>query len=118
VEWISLGGDSVISENVRDEQRKFIKYNHLVANILAFHNIVSMTKAIDHLKAQGQQISDDVLAAVSPYQNFTYQPIRPVPTAFPAGTGTTAVRSETAASRNGCRRTGRPGCRSRTLRPE
>ncbi|MEO8224596.1 MAG: Tn3 family transposase, partial [Gammaproteobacteria bacterium] len=47
---------------------KFIKYNHLVANILAFHNIVSMTKAIDCLKAQGQQISDHVLAAVSPYQ--------------------------------------------------
>ena len=52
VQWISFGGDSVIAENVRDEQRKFIKYNHLVANILAFHNIVSMTKAIDCLKAQ------------------------------------------------------------------
>jgi TnpA family transposase len=68
VQWISFGGDNVIAENVRDEQRKFIKYNHLIANILAFHNIVSMTKAIDRLKAQGQQISDDVLAAVSPYQ--------------------------------------------------
>ena len=47
MQWISFGGYSVIAENVRDEQRKFIKYNHLVANILAFHNIVSMTKAID-----------------------------------------------------------------------
>jgi TnpA family transposase len=68
VQWISFGGDNVIAENVRDEQRKFIKYNHLVANILAFHNIVSMTKAIDRLKADGQEISDEVLAAVSPYQ--------------------------------------------------
>jgi hypothetical protein len=68
VQWISFGGDNVIAENVRDEQRKFIKYNHLVANILAFHNIVSMTKAIDRLKAEGQEISDEVLAAVSPYQ--------------------------------------------------
>jgi TnpA family transposase len=68
VQWISFGGDSVIAENVRDEQRKFIKYNHLVANILAFHNIVSMTKVIDRLKTQGQQISDEVLAAISPYQ--------------------------------------------------
>jgi hypothetical protein len=58
----------VIAENVRDEQRKFIKYNHLVANILTFHNIVSMTKAIDRLRAEGQEISDEVLAAVSPYQ--------------------------------------------------
>jgi len=63
-----VGGDNVIAENVRDEQRKFIKYNHLVANILAFHNIVSMTKAIDRLRAEGQEISDEVLAAVSPYQ--------------------------------------------------
>jgi hypothetical protein len=36
--------------------------------ILAFHNVVSMTKAIDRLKADGQEISDEVLAAVSPYQ--------------------------------------------------
>jgi hypothetical protein len=68
VQWISFGGDNVIAENVRDEQRKFIKYNHLVANILAFHNIVSMTKAIDRLRAEGQEISDEVLAAVSAYQ--------------------------------------------------
>lgn len=68
VQWISFGGDKVIAENVRDEQRKFIKYNHLVANILAFHNIVSMTKAIDRLKTDGQQILDEMLAAVSPYQ--------------------------------------------------
>ena len=68
VQWISFGGDDVIAENIRDEQRKFIKYNHLVANILAFHNIVAMTKAIDRLKAQGQEVSDEVLAALSPYQ--------------------------------------------------
>ncbi len=42
-----LMGDNVMAENVPDEQRKFIKYNLLVANTLAFHNIVSMTKAID-----------------------------------------------------------------------
>jgi TnpA family transposase len=27
VQWVSFGGDSVIAENTRDEQRKFIKYN-------------------------------------------------------------------------------------------
>jgi hypothetical protein len=40
----------------------------LVANILAFHNIASMIKAIDRLRAEGQEIPDEVLAAVSPYQ--------------------------------------------------
>jgi hypothetical protein len=32
------------------------------------HNIDSTTKAIDRLRAEGQTISDEVLAAVSPYQ--------------------------------------------------
>ncbi len=63
-----LMGDNVMAENVPDEQRKFIKCNLLVANTLAFHNIVSMTKAIDRLKAEGQEISNEVLAAFSPYQ--------------------------------------------------
>jgi len=36
----------VIAENVRDEQRKFIKY--LVANLLSFHTLVTMTKALQH----------------------------------------------------------------------
>jgi len=44
VQWVSFGGDSVIAENVRDEQRKFIKYNHLEANLLVFHNLVTMTR--------------------------------------------------------------------------
>ena len=68
VQWISFGGDNVIAENIRDEQRKFIKYNHLVANVLAFHNMVSMTKAVDSLKADGREIPHEVLAAITPYQ--------------------------------------------------
>jgi hypothetical protein len=65
---VSFGGDSVIAENVRDEQRKFIKYNHLVANLLVFHNLVGMTRALRQLEADGQQISDQILAVLSPYQ--------------------------------------------------
>ena len=29
VQWVCFGGQGVITENVCDEQRKFIKYNHL-----------------------------------------------------------------------------------------
>jgi len=67
VQWVSFGGDSVIAENVRDEQRKFIKYNHLVANLLTFHNLVNMTRALQRLEAEGHTIPDDVLARFSPY---------------------------------------------------
>jgi hypothetical protein len=68
VQWVSFGGDSVIAENVRDEQRKFIKYNHLVANLLVFHNLVTMTRALGRMENEGHPISDDVLAVLSPFQ--------------------------------------------------
>jgi TnpA family transposase len=68
VQWVSFGGDSVIAENTRDEQRKFIKYNHLVANLLVFHNIVTLSRALDRLQADGLEASDQALAALTPYQ--------------------------------------------------
>jgi len=69
VRWVSFGGDGVIAENVRDEQRKFIKYNHLVANLLIFHNLVSMTRAMRKREADGYPVSDEMAAAFSPYSN-------------------------------------------------
>ena len=37
----------------RDEQRKMIKYNHLVANLLVFHTAVGMTRALENMAADG-----------------------------------------------------------------
>ena len=68
VQWISFGGDSVIAENTRDEQRKFIKYNHLVANLLVFHNLVTLSSALERLQQDGLKASDEALAALTPYQ--------------------------------------------------
>jgi TnpA family transposase len=68
VQWVSFGGDSVIAENTRDEQRKFIKYNHLVANLLVFHNIVTLSRALDRLQADGLKASAQAMAALTPYQ--------------------------------------------------
>jgi hypothetical protein len=67
VQWVSFGGDSVIAENVRDEQRKFIKYNHLVANLLVFYNMVSMTRAMQKMATDGHLVSDELAASLSPY---------------------------------------------------
>ena len=66
--WVSFGGDSVIAENTRDEQRKFIKYNHLVANLLVFHNIVTLSRALNRLQSDDLKASDQALAALTPYQ--------------------------------------------------
>jgi len=57
-----------VAEGVRDEQRKLIKYNHLAANLLIFHTLVSMTRGLENLTAEGVIFTDAALAGLSPYQ--------------------------------------------------
>ena len=56
-----------IAENDRGEQRKLIKYNHLLANCLIFHNVCTMTRALYKLRAEGLPIEPETVAALSPY---------------------------------------------------
>lgn len=65
--WLSFGGEGVISYNDREEQRKIIKYNHLVANCVIFYNVYHMSMALQHLIMDGYKIDDNVLKALSPY---------------------------------------------------
>ena len=66
--WLSFGGDMVgIPSNNRDEMRKRIKYNHLVANCLILHNVVSLTRILHQLHQEGHQFEPDVVASLSPY---------------------------------------------------
>jgi TnpA family transposase len=67
LKWTFFGGEGVITENSRDEQRKTIKYNHLVANCLIFHNLCSLTRLVQHLEQRGETVSEDAIAAISPY---------------------------------------------------
>ena len=55
------------AEGIRDEQRKFIKYNHLVANLLIFHNVVTMSNALKRLVAEGYELDANLIACSSPY---------------------------------------------------
>jgi TnpA family transposase len=48
-QWAFFAGGGVIAENLRDEQRKIIKYNHLVTNLLIYHNVVNMSRALARL---------------------------------------------------------------------
>ena len=52
----------------RDEQRKMIKYNHLVANLLVFHTAVGMTRALENMAADGfaDAISPEALTSKRP----------------------------------------------------
>ncbi len=65
--WLSFGGEGVIATNNRDEQRKIIKYNHLVANCLIFYNVFEMSRILNELMQEGMQIEPEAIAALSPY---------------------------------------------------
>ena len=68
-QWISFGTRGLVVALPRDEQRKMIKYTHLVANLMIFHAIVGMTNALDVIRADGlgDAITDEALAGLSPY---------------------------------------------------
>lgn len=69
INWIAFGGNGVIAENVRDEQRKIIKYNHLVANLTILHNVQIMTKIFNDLKDEGYVITEKIAGHFAPYRN-------------------------------------------------
>jgi TnpA family transposase len=70
-QWVAFGSSGLATAAERDEQRKMVKYNHLVANLLIFHTVVGMTRALDGLAADGYgaAITHEALAGTSPYLN-------------------------------------------------
>jgi hypothetical protein len=64
---VFFGSEGVIAENRREEQRKIVKYHHLVANFVIFHDVVTMTKVIRALVAEGHPVTAEMLAVLSPY---------------------------------------------------
>jgi hypothetical protein len=73
---IPFGGEGVITENSRDEQRKVIKYNHLVANCLIFHNVCSLTRIVQELQREGKAVPEEALAWHQPLPDDAHQPFR------------------------------------------
>ena len=65
--WIGFGSAGVIPNNNRDEQRKIIKYNHLVANCLIFYNVFEITRIWHDLSQSGATIEEEIMRALSPY---------------------------------------------------
>ncbi|WP_018441893.1 Tn3 family transposase [Trinickia symbiotica] len=65
--WLMFGGD-VIAENLRHEQRKVIKYNQLVANMVILYNVQWMSRKLKELQAKRHPVDANVLEALSPYR--------------------------------------------------
>ncbi len=70
-QWVAFGSSGLATATTRDEQRKMVKYNHLVANLLIFHTAIGMTRALDEIAADehGAAITPEALAGTSPYLN-------------------------------------------------
>ncbi len=64
-QWAAFGGKGIITENERAEQRKRIKYNHLVANCLIFHNVYAMTQTLHRLLREGVAVKEETLRHLS-----------------------------------------------------
>lgn len=67
ISWLRFGDGGVIGDNLRFNQRKIIKFNHLVANMLIFHTVVHQTKAVNKLKSQEIDIPTEILSGIAPY---------------------------------------------------
>jgi hypothetical protein len=56
------------AENIRYEQRKVIKYNHLVASMIALHNGRRMTRVLKELGDEGVEMTPKILAGFAPFR--------------------------------------------------
>ncbi|RXD63399.1 Tn3 family transposase, partial [Xanthomonas perforans] len=68
VKWVFFGGEGIIAENVLHEQRKVVKYNQLVANMIILHNVDQMTRTLASLQEEGMELNPEVLGGLSPYR--------------------------------------------------
>ena len=66
--WSFFGGGGVIAENLRHEQQKLVKYNHLVNNMIVLHNVVGMTRILKELRDEGVEITPEILEGLGPYR--------------------------------------------------
>ncbi|MDB4222939.1 Tn3 family transposase [Granulosicoccus sp.] len=68
LQWVFFYNNGIIQENLRHEQIKLVKYDHLVANLIILHNVNAMTKVIKRLKRAGFELTPELLAGLSPYR--------------------------------------------------
>ncbi len=68
VKWAFFAGEGIIAENVQHEQRKIVRYNQLVANLIILHNVEQMTRVLAELRDEGRTIGPEALAELSPYR--------------------------------------------------
>jgi hypothetical protein len=67
VKWIRFAADGVILENDRDQQRKLIKDNDLVANRAILHNGCTLTRLYSQFAKEAYTFDEATIGQISPY---------------------------------------------------
>ncbi len=65
--WLFFANSGKIAANLKHEQSKIVKYNHLLANFAILYNVNAMTEVFNQLKSEGNNITREHMAAFSPY---------------------------------------------------
>jgi len=68
LDWVAFARN-IIPSNSSVDQRKFIKYNHLVANMVILYNVNEMSKIIKGLNCDGVKVDHELLQYFSPYKS-------------------------------------------------
>jgi hypothetical protein len=68
VQFVAFGNNGIIAENSREQQRKIIKYGHLIANALIFMNVYDQSTIMNNMVREGHTISPEVAGDTSPYR--------------------------------------------------
>ena len=72
IQFVSFGNKGIIAENTREQQRKIIRYGHLVANALIFMNVYDQSMIMNDLVQEGYDITPDIAESLSPYRTGNY----------------------------------------------
>ena len=67
VQWLAFGNMGRLRTNDREELRKRIKYNHLVANCVVLYNVFEMSRILNQLDQEGHHIDPAAVAGINPY---------------------------------------------------
>lgn len=66
-DWLTFGGEALLSVFDGEEREKRLKYTDLVANATMLQNVVDLTQLLRELKAEGLVFTKEDVAALSPY---------------------------------------------------
>jgi TnpA family transposase len=68
IQFVAFGNKGIIAENTRDQQRKIIRYGHLVVNALIFMNVYDQSVIMSDLVQEVHVITPEVAEATNPYR--------------------------------------------------